>query len=89
MENQEDQVFSVQCPCCHARIWIDAVAREVLKSEKAARKKSSLDDLLVIEEKKRQGADQKFLSTAELEQKKKQEAADKFSRAIRNLENQD
>ena len=89
MENQDDQVFPVQCPCCHARIWIDASAREVIKSEKAPRKKSSLDDLLKIEEKKRKGADQKFLSTAELERKKKQEAKDKFARAIQNLENED
>jgi hypothetical protein len=88
MENQEDQVFAVQCPCCHAQIWIDASTREVIKSEKAARKKSSLDDLLIKEEKKRKEADQKFISTAELERKKKQEARDKFARAIQNLENE-
>ncbi len=89
MENQDDHVFPVQCPCCQARIWIDAKTREVLKSERAARKKSSLDDLLEKEEKKRQGADQKFLSTAQLERKKKLEAADKFARAFQNLEDQD
>ncbi len=89
MENQEDQVFPIKCPCCHTRIWVDASTREVIKSEKAARKKSSLDDLLIKEEKKRKGADQKFLSTAELERKKKEEARDKFAYALKNLEDED
>jgi hypothetical protein len=76
MKDNEDDVFPVNCPCCHNRLWIDPKSRAVIKSEKAAKEKSSLDALLA----------QRFALTAELARKKKEEARDKFSKAFGSLD---
>ena len=85
-KDSEKNVFPVNCPCCRNRLWIDPKSREVIKSEKAAKQKSSLDALLAKEKKKQEGLDQRFASTAELARKKKEEALDKFSRAFGSLD---
>lgn len=85
MKDNEDEVFSVNCPCCHNRLWIDPKSRAVIKSEKAAKEKSSLDALLAQEKQKQEGMDQRFASTVELARKKKEEAHDKFSKVFKSL----
>ncbi len=82
MENQEEGLFSIQCPCCRARLWVDPLNREVVQSERAGKPKSSLDDLLAREKQKRETMDRKFSSTAELARRKKAEAQDKFAQAF-------
>lgn len=86
MKDNEDDVFPVNCPCCHNRLWIDPKSRAVIKSEKAAKEKSSLDALLAQEKQKQESMDQRFASTAELARKKKEEARDKFSKAFGSLD---
>jgi len=77
------QVFEVRCPCCRAALWVDAVSRSVVGSEKAAgREKSSLDDLLSREKQRREGFERKFEATAELEKTKHEKAREKFDRAL-------
>ena len=89
MDKETKGLFCVPCPCCHTRLWIDPQTETVIKTEKAPRKKSSLEDLLVKERKKKEGADLKFLSTAELARRKKEEARDKFAKAFGTLEEDD
>jgi uncharacterized Zn finger protein (UPF0148 family) len=82
-EDKKTGVFEVVCPCCQSVLWLDAVTREVIKTEKhAARKRGSLDELLEKEHARRQGFDQKFEATAELEQQKKLKAREKFEKAL-------
>jgi hypothetical protein len=82
MEDKKD-VFEVICPCCRAALWVDAASRTVVKSEKGAGKeKSSLDDLLVKEKKRRDGFERKFEATAELEKEKQEKAREKFDKAL-------
>jgi len=85
-EKDEKEIFQINCPCCRNRLWIDPKSRAVIKSEKAAREKSSLDALLAREKQKQEGLDQRFASTAELARKKKEEALDKFSKAFDSLD---
>jgi len=76
-------VFEVRCPHCRAALWVDAVSRSVVGSEKGAgREKSSLDDLLTKEKQRREGFERKFEATAELEKTKQEKAREKFDKAL-------
>jgi hypothetical protein len=75
-------VFQVECPCCQAYLWVDPVTQEVIKSEKAKRKKGTLDDLLMKEKKKKEEADRRFMATAELAKERQQKAEEKFKKAF-------
>jgi len=82
MTDTKDSVIPVVCPCCGAKLWLDAETRGILKSEKAARKKSSLDDLLLKEKKRTEGMDHKLEATFELQKKKHAEAEEKFKKVL-------
>ena len=75
-------VFKVVCPCCGAALWIDPEAEGIIKSEKAAKAKSSLDDLLLREKKKAEGMDHKLEATFDLQRKKHDEAEARFRSAF-------
>jgi hypothetical protein len=81
-ERAKGGVFKVLCPCCEATLWVDAAMEGVIKSEKAAKKKSSLDDLLLKEKKKAEGMDHKLEATFELQKKKHDEAEARFKDAL-------
>jgi hypothetical protein len=82
MTDKKDSVFPVVCPCCEATLWVDGEARGVIRSEKAARKKSSLDDLLLREKRRTEGIDHKLEATFELQKKKHDAAEEKFKKAL-------
>jgi hypothetical protein len=82
MTDTKDSVFPVLCPCCGARLWVDGEAKGVIRSEKAVREKSSLDDLLLREKKRTEGIDHKLEATFELQKKKHDEAEEKFKKAL-------
>jgi uncharacterized Zn finger protein (UPF0148 family) len=86
MNEEQGKVHEVVCPCCQATLWIEAETGQLVKSEKAAsaRKKESLDDLLLREKRKQEGFATKFESTAEVEKQKREKAAEKFAAAFRN-----
>lgn len=85
--DDKKHVFEVICPCCRAALWVDAVSRSVVRSEKgAARDRSSLDDLLSREKQRREGFERKFEATAELEKTKQEKAREKFERAMSGAE---
>ncbi len=79
---KKESVFRIACPCCEAVIWIDGEARNVIKSEKAAKKRNSLDDLLLKEKKRAEGIDHKLEATFELQKKKLEDAERKFADAM-------
>ena len=81
-EKNEDRVFEIACPHCGTVIWVDGENRNVLKTERVARKKESLDDLLTREKTKRDGMATKFEATASLEKQKKDKARDAFAKAF-------
>lgn len=75
-------VLKVVCPCCEATLWVDAATEGVIKSEKAAKKKRSLDDLLLREKIKAEDMDHKLEATFELQKKKHDEAEARFKNAF-------
>jgi len=86
MDEEQEKVFEVVCPCCQAVIWVDGRTGGVVKSERTAKKKESLDDLLIREKKKKDGFATKFEATADLEKKKRELAKEKFARAFGNID---
>ena len=78
----KDSVFRIVCPCCETVIWMDGEARNVIKTEKAAKKRNSLDDLLLKEKKRAEGIDHKLEATFELQKKKLAAAEKKFADAL-------
>ena len=82
-------IIEVTCPCCEATLWLDKTAGEVIKSEKAAKKKSSLDDLWLKEKKKAEGMDHKLEASFELQKKKHADAEKKFRDALNHVEDED
>ncbi len=85
--SDDPKVFEIICPHCHTALWVDPVTKKVLRAEKGGGKaKSSLDDLLEKENKRRSEFEQKFEATAELEKQKKEKAKEKFEKALANKE---
>ena len=88
MEKSKDKsrVFQVKCPCCSASLWIDPVTKEVMKFDKAKKKKGSLDELLLKEKKKKEDVDRRFVATAELAKEKQKKAKEKFEKAFSQVD---
>ena len=82
----DSHVFPVVCPCCDATVWIDVETRAVLRSEKAKKKKGSLDDLVVSEHKRQSEFDRKFDATFELQREKHVKADELFKKALEKAE---
>ncbi len=79
-------VLEIICPHCHSTLWVDIVSRTVLRTEKAAKKKESLEELLAREKERRAAFDRKFEATAALEREKKEKARAKFEKALGKAE---
>jgi hypothetical protein len=75
-------VFRLVCPCCQTVLWVDAAGRSIAKTEKGERKRTSLDDLLDKEKKRKEESDRKFEVTAELTRKKHDLAEELFQKAL-------
>ena len=74
---EKPSVFQVECPGCSSQLWIDSKTEAVIKSEKGKAKRSSLDELLFKEKKKKEAADRRFTATAELAKERQQKAREK------------
>ena len=85
-EKEGSHVYSLICPCCEATLWVDGETRSVLRSEKAKRKKGSLDDFLVKEHKRQSEFDRKFDATFELQKEKHSKADELFKKALEKAE---
>ena len=82
-------VFQVTCPGCGSVLWVDAESHAVLKSEKGQRKKGSLDDFIVKEQKRQEEFDRKFDASFELQREKHTQAEEKFKKALERAEKGD
>jgi len=76
----------VTCPCCQSVLWVEAATGSVMKSERVAKKKESLDGLLLKE--KEEGFETKFEATADLEKQKLAKAEEKFEKTFEKLDDE-
>ncbi len=79
------QLIEVECPCCHATLWIDCETRSIVQHKKSAKKvHSSFEELLNKEKEKKEKTDERFLQAKELEQAKKKKAEEFFRHSIKD-----
>ena len=83
---EKSSVFQVDCPNCSAQLWIDPKSEAVIESEKGKVKRSSLDELLLKEKKKKEEADRRFTATAELAKERQQKARERFEKALTEVD---
>jgi hypothetical protein len=76
-------IIEIECPGCHANIWVDIDNKTVIQHKKAVKKNfASFDDLLLKEKKKKETVEERFLSAKELEQAKKKKAEEIFKQSL-------
>jgi hypothetical protein len=80
-------LIEVECPHCHARLWVDTEAQEVVKHEKSEKKThSSFEDLLSREKQKKEKVEERFSQAKSLEAAKKKKAEELFSQSLKEKE---
>ncbi len=87
---KEEKIFKIKCPHCHIELWVDSISQKVIKYEKNknARRKKTLDHLLLKEKKRIQEFDRKFEATFELQKVKKKELEKQFEKAFSKIDSE-
>lgn len=80
----DDKLIEIECPVCHANLWVDAEKKNVVQHKRSEKKQlSSFEDLLNKEKKKKEAVDERFSQARSLEQAKKKKAAEFFEQTIK------
>ncbi|MCU0237020.1 MAG: hypothetical protein MUC72_08050 [Acidobacteria bacterium] len=79
-----DNLIDIQCPVCHAHMWVDAEKKQVVQHKRSERKAhSSFEELLDKEKQKKEAVDERFSQAKSLEQAKKKKATEFFEQTIK------
>jgi hypothetical protein len=78
-------IIEIECPGCHASLWIDADKKVVIQHKKTKRKNlASFDDLLSKEKEKKEKVEERFSMAKELEEAKKKKAEKIFKKSLKD-----
>ena len=81
-------IIEIECPVCHAEIWIEAQSKTVIQHKKTKKKNfASFDDLLTKEKEKKEKVDERFVMAKELEEAKKKKAEALFNKSLKEKKN--
>ncbi len=76
-------IIEIECPECHAALWIDLDKKTVIQHAKSKKKNfQSFDSLLQQEKVKKEKVDERFQMASELEKKKKELAQELFEKSL-------
>jgi oligoribonuclease (3'-5' exoribonuclease) len=79
-----DKLIEIECPVCHACLWVDAEKKNVVQHKRSEKKQlSSFEELLTKEKQKKEAVDERFSQARSLEQAKKKKAAEFFEQTIK------
>jgi hypothetical protein len=79
-----DNLIEIQCPHCHASLWVDVEKKNVVQHKRSEKKTvSSFEELLTKEKEKKEAVDERFSQAKSLEQAKKKKAAEIFEQTIK------
>lgn len=79
-----DNLIEIQCPVCHASLWVDPEKQHVVQHKRSEKKTlSSFEELLVKEKHKKEAVDERFSQAKSIEQAKKKKAAEFFEQTIK------
>jgi hypothetical protein len=77
-------MIEIECPVCHASLWVDAEKKNVVQHKRSEKKQlSSFEELLSKEKQKKEAVDERFSQARSLEQAKKKKAAEFFEHTIK------
>lgn len=77
-------LIELECPCCHANLWIDPEKKEVVEHKKTKKKNfASFDDLVNKEKEKRAKVDERFIQAKDLGEAKKKKAEELFKKSFK------
>ncbi|MEI6614756.1 MAG: hypothetical protein WCL37_07650 [Chrysiogenales bacterium] len=77
-------MIEIECPICHASLWVDADKKNVVQHKRSEKKTlSSFEELLSREKQKKAAVDERFSQAQSLEQAKKKKAAEFFEQTIK------
>ena len=77
-------MIEIECPICHANLWVDAEKKNVVQHKRSEKKQlSSFEELLNKEKQKKEAVDERFSQAQSLEQAKKKKAAEFFEQTIK------
>lgn len=77
-------MIEIECPVCHASLWVDAEKKNVVQHKRNEKKPlSSFEELLNKEKLKKEAVDERFSQARSLEQAKKKKAAEFFEQTIK------
>jgi len=79
-----DKLIEIECPVCHANLWVDTDKKNVVQHKRSEKKNlSSFEELLNKEKQKKEAVDERFSQAQSLEQAKKKKAAEFFEQTIK------
>jgi len=79
-----DKLIEIECPVCHANLWVDTDKKNVVQHKRSEKKnQSSFEELLNKEKQKKAAVDERFSQAQSLEQAKKKKAAEFFEQTIK------
>jgi Zn-finger nucleic acid-binding protein len=79
-----ENLIEIQCPVCHASLWVDTEKQHVVQHKRSEKKTlSSFEELLDKEKHKKEAVDERFSQAKSLEQAKKKKAAEFFEQTIK------
>ena len=79
-----ENLIEIQCPICHANMWVDADKKQVVQHKRSEKKShSSFEELLDKEKQKKEAVDERFSQAKSLEQAKKKKATEFFEQTIK------
>lgn len=79
-----DKLIEIECPVCHANLWVDVDKKNVVQHKRSEKKQlSSFEELLNKEKQKKEAVDERFSQAQSLEQAKKKKAAEFFEQTIK------
>jgi oligoribonuclease (3'-5' exoribonuclease) len=79
-----DEMIEIECPICHANLWVDTDKKNVVQHKRSEKKNlSSFEELLNKEKQKKAAVDERFSQAKSLEQAKKKKAAEFFEHTIK------
>jgi len=77
-------LIEIECPVCHANLWVDTDKKNVVQHKRSEKKnQSSFEELLNKEKQKKAAVDERFSQAQSLEQAKKKKAAEFFEQTIK------
>lgn len=77
-------MIEIECPVCHANLWVDVDKKNVVQHKRSEKKNlSSFEELLNKEKQKKEAVDERFSQAQSLEQAKKKKAAEFFEQTIK------